>query len=211
MRGRGHNSGIGRLSHILRTMMMTGLAYVVNYGITLLLTPYITNRIGTEAYGFVTMAKQFAQYATIITTALNVYAARYIGISFHKGDSKEASMYYSSVFWGDMILATFIFMVAFGAILVLEYLLSIPDALVSDVKLLFLFTYLAFWITTVCSVFGCAGYVQDRMDLKGLFKTLSYLTVWFLSFVMFCFLRESYMWESALLQLLWWLQGVIIG
>lgn len=155
---------------------MTGLAYVVNYGITLLLTPYITNRIGTDAYGFVTLAKQFAQYATIITTALNVYAARYIGISFHKGDKKEASMYYSSVFWGDVILATFIFVIAFAAILVLESLISIPEALVLDVKLLFLFTFIAFWITTVCSVFGCAGYVKDRMDLKGIFKSLSYLT-----------------------------------
>ena len=85
--GKSHSLEKGRLNHILKTMMMTGVAYVVNYGITLLLTPYITNRIGTDAYGFVTLAKQFAQYATIITTALNVYAARYIGISFHKGDN----------------------------------------------------------------------------------------------------------------------------
>ena len=34
-------------------MLVTGLAYAVNYGITLVLTPYITRTVGTEAYGFV--------------------------------------------------------------------------------------------------------------------------------------------------------------
>lgn len=145
--------------HIMRTMFTTGAAYAVNYGITLVLTPYITDTVGTEAYGFVSLAKQFAQYAVIITTALNTYAARYIGISYHHGDKKEANTYFSSVFWGDVILASVTLTGAVWLIFFLEHFIRIPGEIVADVKLLFLFAFLNLWVTTVFSAFGCAAYI----------------------------------------------------
>ncbi len=168
-------NGNKQLLHMLRTMAVTGLAYVINYGITLVLTPYITENIGPEAYGFVTMAKQFAQYAMIVTTALNTFAARYIALAYHKNDIKQASVYYASVFWGDVVLAFIIFFAAVAGIHWMDRMIFIPSDLVRDIKLLFLFTFAGFWVTTVFSVFGCAGYVCDRMDLIGMFKTISYV------------------------------------
>ena len=165
-----------RLIHTARTMLVTGLAYAVNYGITLVLTPYITRTVGTEAYGFVTLAKQFTQYATIVTTALNTYAARYIGLAWHKKDLRQANVYFASVFWGDLYLGFGLLALSLLLTLFLERVISVPPAIVSDVKALFVLSFIAFWVTTVFSVFGCAGYVCDRMDLKGVFKTLSYIT-----------------------------------
>ncbi len=162
--------------HILRTMFTTGAAYVVNYGITLVLTPYITNTVGTEAYGFVSLAKQFAQYAVIITTALNTYAARYIGIAYHNSDKKKANIYFSSVFFGDVILASVILTGAAWLIFFLECFIFIPVEIVKDVKLLFLFVFLNLWVSTVFSVFGCAAYIKNRLDITGVFKTVSYMT-----------------------------------
>lgn len=168
-------SGRSRLLHTARTILVTGLAYVVSYGITLILTPYITNTVGTEAYGFVTLAKQFTQYATIVTTALNMYAARYIGLAFHKNDLRQANVYFASVFWGDLYLGFALLLLSLVLTAFLERVISVPPALVADVKILFVLSFVAFWVTTVFTVFGCAGYVCDRMDLKGVFKTLSYV------------------------------------
>lgn len=167
---------MNKLLHTARTILVTALAYAVNYGITLILTPYITKTVGTEAYGFVTLAKQFTQYATIVTTALNIYAARYIGLSWHKKDIRQAKVYFASVFWGDVWLGFALLGAALVLTFFLDRLISIPPALVTDVKLLFVFSFIAFWVTTVFSVFGCAGYVCDRMDWKGYFKVLSYIT-----------------------------------
>ena len=164
-----------RFLHMARTMLVTGMAYVVNYGITLVLTPYITRTVGTEAYGFVTLARQFTQYATIVTTALNIYAARYIGLSYHKKDISEANVYYASVFWGDVYLGFALLALGLVLTLYLDRLISVPPTLAADVKLLFVLSFTAFWVTTVFSAFGCAGYVCDRMDWKGYFKVLSYL------------------------------------
>ena len=164
-----------KVLHMARTMFVTGMAYVVSYGITLVLTPYITRTVGTEAYGFVTLAKQFTQYATIVTTALNIYAARYIGLSYHRKDIREANVYYASVFWGDVYLGFALLGLALLLTVFLDRVISVPPALAQDVKLLFALSFTAFWVTTVFSVFGCAGYVCDRMDWKGYFKVLSYL------------------------------------
>lgn len=160
---------------IPRAMFTTGLACGINYGIILVLTPYITETIGTHGYGFVSLAKQFAQYAAIITTALNTFASRYIGIAYHAEDKGKANTYFSSVFWGDVILASGILAVAGSLILYMERLIHIPPEIVKDVKILFLLIFLSFWVTTVCSVFGCAGYIKNRVDLTGIFKALSNL------------------------------------
>lgn len=50
-------------------------------GINFTLTPYITNAVGVEAYGFVSLAKTFTSYANIFMVALNSYAARYLTIA----------------------------------------------------------------------------------------------------------------------------------
>lgn len=165
----------GRQGHVLKTMGITALAYLVNYGITLVLTPYITKTVGTEAYGFVTMAKQFVQYAAIVTTALNTFAARYIGLAWHNREPDKANTYFASVFWGNIALGGGILLLSGLLIPLMDRAILMPPALAGDIKTLFLVTFLGFFITTAFSVFGCAAYVCDRTDLTGLFKTVSYL------------------------------------
>lgn len=162
--------------HLIKTIFITGFAFIINYGINLVLTPFITNNVGTEAYGFVSLAKQFAQYATIITTALNSFASRYITIEYHKGDKGKSNEYFNSVFFGDLALGSFICIIAFSLIAFLEKLINIPDDLIHDVKFLFLFVFINFWITTVFTVFSSAAFIVNKLDLVGLFKGLSYLT-----------------------------------
>lgn len=161
---------------LIRTLITTCFAYAVNYGTMLVLTPYITRTVGTEAYGFVSLGKQFAQYAVILTTALDTYASRYIGIAYHGEDKRQANIYFSSVFWGDTILASVIFVCAVVMILFLEHLIQIPTRLITDVKILFLLVFMNFWVSTVCAVFGCTGFVKNKLDIMGIFKTLSYIT-----------------------------------
>lgn len=173
--GKEESTGRQQALHAARTLLLSGIAYVVNYGILLVLTPFITRTIGAEAYGFVTLAKEFSQYATILTMALNTYAARYIGLSYHKNDLHEANVYFASVFWGNVVLAVGIL----GAILVfihfIDSILVVSPELLGDVKLLFFYTFVSFGVTTVFSVFGCAGYISNRMDLVGVYKTASYV------------------------------------
>lgn len=161
--------------HIIQVILISGIAYAVNFGISLVLTPYITRNIGADAYGFVSLAKQFVQVAVIVKVALNAYAARYIGIAYHENDKTRALVYFNSVFWGDFVLAVVICLVMLPVILFLDRLLTIPPEIAADVKVLFALVFCSMCLETVFSVFECAAYVKNRLDLTGVFKMLSYI------------------------------------
>ena len=128
------SKGNNKYVKLLRTMGITGFAFALNYLIMLVLTPYITDRVGTEAYGFVQLAKNIAQYATIITVALNSFAARFIAVAYHREDLEEANTFFSSTFFGDLVLGGVILAVAAVCIRFLDRIFVIPAAIVPDVK-----------------------------------------------------------------------------
>lgn len=160
---------------LMQTVLASGGALVINTFITLLLVPVISRTLGNDAYGFVTLGKSIAQYATMITAALNSFAARYIVVSYHREDYSEANTYFSSTVYGDLILGTGLFAVALVGICFLEKLLVIPADLVTDVKLLFLFVFLNFWLVTVTTAFSASAHIKNRLHIVGVFKALAYV------------------------------------
>jgi O-antigen/teichoic acid export membrane protein len=152
---------------IIRGIIAGGLATVLSFVVSFFLTPYITKILGTEAYGFSTIAKNFVSYATIATTALNSYAARYVTIEYHKKRIDKANVYMSSVFFGDIVLSFAILIVALIVTYFLEYILNIPNELVHDVKILFIVTFINFALSTVETVFPIPFYIKNTIDLYG--------------------------------------------
>ena len=53
------------------------------------LTSFLTENVGVDAYGYVSIAKTFVSYAGIITIALTAFIVRYITISYNEGNIKE--------------------------------------------------------------------------------------------------------------------------
>ena len=166
---------MNKVKRLLMTILTSGIATILSFLISFILTPYITNKLGVEAYGFVTLAKNFTQYATIITIALNSYAARYITVSYHNNDMEKAQEYISSVYYGDVAISAVIMIVAGGFILFLDRILNVSLELVISVKLLFLFVFLGFVLTTVGTSYTAAAYIKNRLDIVGIFRSLSYI------------------------------------
>lgn len=164
-----------KAKRLLTTILTSGIATVLSFLISFILTPFITNKLGVEAYGFVTLAKNFTQYATIITTALNSYASRYITVSYYQNDRKKAQEYISSVYYGNVTISTVIMIVATAFIIFLDRILNISTELVFPVKILFFFVFLSFVLTTVGTSYTAAAYIKNRLDIVGVFRSLSYV------------------------------------
>ena len=160
---------------IIRTIFITGGAFTVNYLITFFLAPYIIRNVGTDAYGFVSLAKNTASYASYVTIALNSYAARFISVEYHRGNIHQANIFFSSTFWGNLAVGSWIMLAAAAGILFLDKIFHIPESLVFDVKVLFLFIFIKFWITTVMSVYSTGAYAADKLDITGVCKGVSFL------------------------------------
>ena len=60
------------------------LSMLISSLISLVLTPYITKNIGAEAYGFVSLANNFINVASLLTIALNSKASRFVVIELYR-------------------------------------------------------------------------------------------------------------------------------
>ncbi|MBR1606541.1 MAG: lipopolysaccharide biosynthesis protein [Clostridia bacterium] len=163
-----------RYAKLLRTIVISGGALLINSLVAFCLVPVISNTVGTEAYGFVSMAKTFEQYAMILTAALNAFAARYITIAYHENKLEEANTYFSSTLYGDVLLSTGLFSLAMAGIFFLDRFIRISPELVTDVKWLFVFIFVNFWLVTVSTAFTATAHVKNKLDVAGAVRILAY-------------------------------------
>ena len=150
------------------------IAVLINSAINFLIVPYVSQNIGVEAYGFVTLANTLATYVDIISIALNSFAGRYIAIEYHKGNYKKASKYYSSIFISDFILVIGMLMICVFAIPNIQYFINISPSLDRDVKILFAIVFFRYSLVLLRNAFDVSTFIKNRLDLTEKFRAFSY-------------------------------------
>ena len=160
---------------IATAIIVSGLGVFISYLINFLLTPYITDNIGMEAYVFVSLEKNFVNYDQISTIAITRFVVRYISVSYHEKKMQEANEYYSTSVIACVALAGVIFISALLLITKIDLLLNVPQNLIFSVKLLFLIVFLNFVLTTATTPFTTAAYIKNRLDITGIIKIIAYL------------------------------------
>jgi len=163
-------------SKFVCTILCSGLAIAINYLISMALTPYITKTMGTDAYGFISLAKTFSQYAIIFTAGLNSYAARFISLAHHKGNENDEKKYFNSVFFANVFLSTVILFISIFIIIFLDNLINIPPELISQVKILFLFNFVNYLVLSTGTCFSVYGHIQNKLAVVNLVKIFAYIT-----------------------------------
>lgn len=151
------------------------VSFGVNMAINFFLTPYLVKSLGTESYGFIGLANNFVQYATIITSALNSMSGRFISIAYHKGDKDKASRLFSSVLIADLFLASVMLVLISLFTCYLDMFLDIPEKLIGSVKITFGITFLTFVISVVTAIFTTAAFVKNRIDINSVRDIISNL------------------------------------
>ncbi|MBQ7969189.1 MAG: oligosaccharide flippase family protein [Clostridia bacterium] len=146
----------------------TLVGLVINTLISFGLSKYIVATIGEEAYGFVSLANSFIMYATILTVAVNSMASRFITLSMQRGEIETANKYFSSVLISNAVIIGVLIVPATVLIAWLENIINISSELVTDVKLLFFFIILNFFVSLIGGVFSVATYCTNKLHLTSL-------------------------------------------
>lgn len=181
----GTNSKVGQ--QFTKTLLFSLIAMGMNYGISLVLTPYITETLGAEAYGFVSLAKTVSNYGIILTTCLNSYAARYIVLAYHKNNLVQANKYYSSVILAN---AGLLLIVMLGSVLFiwkLQHFFVIPDHMLFDVRLLFTTDILNFMLLSTVNMFSVYAAVNDKLHKTHIARIFGYLSEAAILVILFMF------------------------
>lgn len=178
-----------------KKQMINIIASVLNMGVTtlisFLLSPYIVSSIGVEANGFVNLANNFITCALLARTALNSMGSRFIMLAYYKNEYKKAQIYYSSLFFADLLLGLVLGVVGGICIWHLEKILVIPDQLIYDVKILFSLLFLNFIISTVITVWSTSPYIKNRLYLDSISSAVGSICRALVIFGLFTCLQPS--------------------
>lgn len=156
-----------------KNIIWNGLSIAISTIINFALTPYVTQHIGIEANGFVTLANTCVTYINIIAVALNAFAARYISMAYHNENYKEANEFYSSVLIADTVLALLLCLPCSAMIWKLEYLLHISDELLPDVKVLFFLLLINWAINVIGTAFKVSAFIKNKTSITYRNKGIS--------------------------------------
>lgn len=168
----GNNASAKKITY---TLIISVIAMAINYMISLVLTSYVTEHLGAEAYGFISLTKNISNYAIIFTSCLNAYSSRYITIAYHENNIQKASIYFSSVFYANVILSLIILIISGVGIIYIDKLLVIPNDLLTDVKLLLLLDFLNYMFLATGSCFSVYALIADKLEVLNLIKLFSYV------------------------------------
>ena len=149
-------------------MVAAIVSFLIGTGINFVLAPYLVKELGSETYGFIGLANNFVQYATIVTSALNSMSGRFISIEYSKGNIDKASRYFSSVLVADLIIAGVLLLVSSIITFNIEFILNVPENLVDSVKILFAFTFATFIISVITAIFTTAAFVKNKLYINSL-------------------------------------------
>lgn len=148
------------------------IVFFSNILINFFLSPYIVLHLGEEVNGYIQLANNFTMYASLITIALNSMAARFISISYHKHEINSANKYYTSVIIGNIIILFILIILSFLCIINLEKILNISYTNINEIKILFIFVFMTFFITQITSIFNIAFFVTNTIYLSNLIGIL---------------------------------------
>ena len=158
---------------LLINMFASVSVFIVHIGINFVLSPFIVKHMGVEANGFIMLANNFVTYATLLTNALNSMSSRFITLEYHKGEIELTNKYYTSLFFGNVILSLILLIPTIILIFKLEYFLDIPSHLVFDVKLAFTFIFLNFFLGTLLPSWGGCYYITNKLYIQSIISIFS--------------------------------------
>ena len=154
-------------------MVFNIFAFGLNFVMNFFITSYITTRIGSEAYGFVKLASDFAGYASFLSIALNSMAMRYIMLARVNGDIAGSKEYYSSIAISNILLSIFLIIPATYIVIFLQRFVNIPKDLLFDVKFMFELTFINFILNLMFSTYSTCYYLTNKLYISSLFTTYS--------------------------------------
>lgn len=196
---------INKNKRLIINIVATCISFIVSFGISFFLTPFIVKSLGAAAYGFVGLTNTIISYTELVTVALNALAGRFITIEYVRGRIDNANKYFSSVFFSNLFLCGIILLIMGGCIIYLERIFDIPIELLSDVKALLGILVVNTIIGLFMNVFAIATFIKNRLELSSVRNIIASIIRGAVLFALFGFLRPHlwYIGVSGMLYILY--------
>lgn len=161
--------------------------------ISFVLTPFVLDKLGEEAYGFIGLVTNFVSYTAIVTTSLNSMAGRFVAVAYHGGQKKEATQYYTSTFICNCMFAMLSILLSIVLAAHIAGLVNVEEGLVSDLRITIIIAFLNASVSLIGVVFGLASFVTNKLYFSSIAQLIGSLLRVVVLCSLFLFLKP-HMW-----------------
>lgn len=148
-------------------MIANIVAFIVQFGVNFVLTPYIVQALGSAAYGFVQLSNNVIGWLGILTVALNSMSARFICIAMSRHHVEKAKEYFNSVLMANTVLACVLMIPSVLLVAFVNRVMNVPSHLLPDVRMMFAFALVGMEVQLLLNVFATVYYVTNRVDIQA--------------------------------------------
>ena len=150
------------LINIFAALITLGVQMFISFW----LSPFVVGKLGEEAYGFINLANNFVSYASLVSVAINSMACRYISVEYNSGNKEKAKSYFCSVFIANCFLYGLILIISILFVWKLEYIVNITAALMFQVKLTFLLSFVNMGTSLIGTVYTAAAFTTGEKSKR---------------------------------------------
>lgn len=181
---------------IAKNIIYSSVSFGINMCISFFFTPYLIRVVGKEAYGFFPLVNSIIGYTSIFTSAIGSMAGRFVTNSYYQNKIEDSKGYFNSVFAGYLFLSAVFTVLGIIFVAFITDILTVPDYLTTDVRLLFFFSVVTMAITMSTTEFSLGTYVKDRIDQNSLRDLASNITRILFILLLFFLFRPSIVFMS---------------
>ena len=124
------------LYNILTNVIKIVVVSIISFAITGILV----RELGKELYGVVPLFTSMNRYVGLITVVLSASVGRFVSLNYFKGKLTEANKYYSSSFFGLLLISFVATILFYGFSFYLDRFFQFPVKFFSQVQIFFIFS-----------------------------------------------------------------------
>lgn len=149
--------------------------FILNVISGLFLVPYFINTLGVASYALIPLVTSLTTYVIIVVQSLNASVSRYITISIHKKEFKEANLIFNTAVFGTLGIILLILPLLMLISYYSPFFFDIPTNQTNAVRILFFGVITSFLLRTWSSNFGVSLFAYNRLDLQYIVNTINLL------------------------------------
>ncbi len=173
------------------------VSYSANLMISFILTPFLIRTLGKEIYGFYPVANQIVSSLSILTTALNTMASRFVTVELVRGDRKKANGYYASALAANLLMSLILLVPMILIVVYMNRFMHIPLHAVTAVRTLFTLVFASALVNVTAAIFGIATFAKNRIDLRSFRELVTAGLRLGLYFLFYRFMPPSIVWVGV--------------
>lgn len=152
---------------VILNLVCTVGEHIISGLVAFLLTPYLIKSLGMELYGLYPIVLEFSAIFGIAFGVINSTSGKYIAVEAEKGSELDASKYFSSAFYSNLALASFLSFLMVALAVFSGSLLEIPQGEINGIRTFMILAFGSVIVDAVTNAFVSVYFITNRLELRA--------------------------------------------